>query len=151
MIRKTLAIFALVGLLLSVGLWCVSYLSIYYTVKVPGMNISAQTILVLHCGAITWPLPRPAEPPDSFRRWESAGFAGLKTFWIPVSNSSWTWIRVPLWMPTVLFSFPLCFSYASFRRRRKRRERRLCLRCGYDLRGSLEAGRCAQITWKSRK
>ena len=34
MIRKTVTIFSLFGLLLSVGLWCVSYLNIYYTVKV---------------------------------------------------------------------------------------------------------------------
>ncbi len=142
MIRKTLTILSLISLLLSVGLWGVSYLNIYYTVKMRGMNMHPQTILVLHCGAITWPLPRPAEPSNSFRRWESAGFAGLKTFWSPVCNSTWTWIRIPFWMPTALFCFLFCFSYASFHRRRKRRKLGLCLTCGYDLRESKE--RCPE-------
>ena len=34
MIRKTLIIISFLGLLLSVGLWGVSYLNIYYTVRV---------------------------------------------------------------------------------------------------------------------
>jgi len=145
MLRKTLTILSLIGLLLSVGLWGVSYLNIYYTVKLSGMNIYAQTILVLHCGAITWPLPRPAEPPNSTRRWESAGFAGLKTFWSPVYNSTWTWIRIPFWMPTALFCFLSCFSYAPFRRRRKRKKLGLCLKCGYNLRGLTEP-RCPECS-----
>ena len=48
MLRKTLTILSLIGLLLSVGLWGVSYLNIYYTVRLRGMNIHGQTILVLH-------------------------------------------------------------------------------------------------------
>ena len=114
-----------------------------YAVRVKGMNMHPQTILVLHCGAITWPLPRRAEPSNSFRRWESAGFAGLKTFWSPVCNSTWTWIRIPFWMPTGLFCFLFCFSYAPFHRRRKRKKLGLCLKCGYNLKGLTEP-RCPE-------
>ena len=143
MIRKTLTILSFIGLLLSVGLWGVSYFNIYYTVKVRGMNRSAQTIFVLHCGAITWPLPRASEPSNSFRRWESAGFAGLKTFWSPIYNSKWTWIRIPFWMPTALFCFLFCSSCAPSHRRRKRKKLGLCIRCGYNLKGLTEL-RCPE-------
>jgi hypothetical protein len=143
MLRRAFAIGSLVGFVVSLGLWATSYLNIYYTARVRGINMSPQTIFVLHCGAITWPRPRPTEPPNSFRQWETAGFAGLRTFWIPVCNSTWTCVRIPFWMPTVMFCFLSWFSYAPIRHRQKRREHGLCVHCGYRLK-HLSDQRCPE-------
>ena len=58
--------------------------------------------------------------------------------------ASW-FVAAPVWLPASFFASVAC-GYLMFHavRRRRRRKGGLCLRCGYDLRGSLEAGRCPE-------
>ena len=50
---------------------------------------------------------------------------------------------VPLWIPVLIFAAASAWQGISpFRRRRRRRKLGLCLKCGYDLRGSKE--RCPE-------
>ena len=55
---------------------------------------------------------------------------------------------VPPWLPVGAFALPpLAWLLPRVRRRLRRRRRRrrgLCVRCGYDLRASREAGRCPE-------
>ena len=69
----------------------------------------------------------------------------LRSMWWPMVtwNSDLEWIGVPLWNAIVVFG--LMFVYLRFfrdYRRRKRVKLRLCVKCGYDLRGSKE--RCPE-------
>ncbi len=50
---------------------------------------------------------------------------------------------LPLWVPAVVFSGLAMFVYAPIRRRRIRRKRGLCTKCGYDLRGN-ESNICSE-------
>ena len=51
---------------------------------------------------------------------------------------------VPLWATTLMLALYPGVFVNNWLRRRHRRKHGLCLRCGYDLRGSLEAGRCPE-------
>ena len=131
MLRKTLTILSLIGLLLSVGLWGVSYLH-------PNHQADKHTLGARRgCVFLTNNAPKLAA-------WY---FVGFETHWLPDYNSGlWTrsyYLSIPLWIPSVAFIMlgmgcvvpPAC-------RRRKRRKLGLCLKCGYDLRGSKE--RCPE-------
>jgi hypothetical protein len=76
--------------------------------------------------------------PDGFRAWVTARGLGCTTRWDVV------YVKLPLWMPVFLF-LVLPASAVAVRsvRRRRRRNRGLCERCGYDLRGSV-SGRCPE-------
>ncbi len=100
MIRKTLTIFSLIGLLLSVGLWGVSYFWVGFQ--------SGQWYVAAEAGTL---------------------------------YASWN-LGIPLWMPTLLFLAVFWLSVAPLYRRRKRKKLGLCLKCGYDLRGSTK--RCPE-------
>ena len=124
MIRKTLTILSLICLLLSVGLWGVSYwkpvmldlaswfwdigLRDGYLEVGVGMNI------------LTFPT--------------ESGDADLRTYDHIYS--------IPLWFPTLLFSAISFWLCVPLHRRRKRKKLGLCVKCGYDLRASKE--RCPE-------
>ena len=67
MIRKTLTILSLIGLLLSVGLWGVSYswLTIYW----------GENRVALSAGRLLWLSDFDGNPSGSFR-WQCTGFHG---------------------------------------------------------------------------
>ena len=148
MIRKTLTILSLIGLVLSVGLWGVSYLNIFY-------RSNGGDTIRLGRGSIIWMRPGPGQR----QLWKSVesvadisnpsrvdGFDGFKTNW----RISRSWhlgglVRrvLPLWVPASVFaacSGPLLMIPRY--RRRRRRKLGLCIKCGYDLCGSSE--RCPE-------
>ena len=62
----------------------------------------------------------------------------------PPATYWWVWqVAVPLWIPAFIFGLLLhSCRPLHFHRRRKRKRLGLCLKCGYDLRGSKE--RCPE-------
>ena len=157
MLRKTLTILSLIGLLLSVGLWGVSYLDLVYFRRTARPAVGFPT-------TVTFPPPLSVSPTgvllsEGQPLYEYSGYAlshgGLGT-WSYLSTKEWApkpgWRRtrfstrggivVPLWIPTVLFALILWFSSVPLHRRRKRMKLGLCLKCGYDLRGSKD--RCPE-------
>ena len=86
-----------------------------------------------------WDFDASRTAPSSRRGWELLGFSfvsgpytGMKppySFWL---------LEIPLWCPCVLFAtYPAIAFIRGPVRRCRRRRRGLCLRCGYDLRGSV--------------
>ena len=143
---------SLLGLVVSITLWGLSFLGIEYVGHVKGIGEHAHAshllMLWLNNGHIT-----PAYHPDNycngFHRKHQIRFnkyQGFPAGWRP-------WIRadkeyeqysfnMPLLIPTVGCTFMLALSFIPFGRRRKRRRLGLCLNCGYDLRASKE--RCPE-------
>ena len=115
MLRKTLTILSLIGLLLSVGLWLALPPSTPSSRPFAKVCTLGNTHIVLMSGPF---MPR------------------------SVSMQSTTYLIIPFWMPLLLFASWL--TYVSIRTVRKpsRRRKGLCSRCGYDLRGSKE--RCPE-------
>ena len=155
MLRKTLTILSLIGLLLSVVLWGVSYWNVQWT------NCARTRYVSVSEGAF-WmgTAPKPVRDARSGIRMD--GFRGLRTTLLPhysitvrvvvtrpdgtsqIMNSFFkSHYAFPLWMPTALFVFPLWLFFLSpVSRRRKRKKLGLCVKCGYDLRAS--KGRCPE-------
>ncbi len=156
MIRKTLTILSLLGLLVSAGLWGVSYLRIVYQCNThryttrwvilangalydEGYGFSGRNSI-----AAPWvQLPKLSVPLKSSNgnlvvlkngQWKVLGFAGMKTIWKPAVRPR---MRIPFWIPTTFFASSFCVSFLlPLHRRRKRKKLGLCVTCGYDLRGS---------------
>ena len=131
MIRKSLTILSLIGLLLSVGLWGVSYYRVTYH--------SSHAEIVFSMGCCSY-LDRPWEL--NLPGWRQLDFIGFGTLWWPprlqrgqAYPQGWYMI-MPLWIPSLAFGSLLYLSYLPLRRRRERKKLGLCIKCGYDLRGS---------------
>ena len=140
MFRKLLTIFSLVGLVVSLGAWAASYAPVLYSVV--GKGTQPYLFHVgLEYGSVRcafWSHLR--RPRRVFIVGEHSIQYELYQPWLP----SWHWekgfasLRFALWMPAVLFGTFLWLSYRPIRRSRKRRKLGLCVKCGYDLRGSSE-------------
>ena len=132
MLRKTLTIFSLIGLLLSVGLWGGS-LAIKTNVRlVSGIEKERHEFWWRVC---------------SFNAEISNGRISVLEVCHDVNSGCGLLLiqyhaRIPLWIPTLLFAGLSYSSVAPLYRRRKRTKLGLCLNCGYDLRGSSE--RCPE-------
>ncbi len=164
MLRKILTILSLIGLLLSVGLWGVSYYGVlYWQDKYP-----ATTSILLVAGYMEVARHRFASeseydflwgenepPPSGFAYGESVRplsdmISELAWFtWFPNWHSSTrpggtsTSVVLPLWIPSAFFGGIFAFSYLlPLHRRRKRKKLGLCVKCGYDLRASKD--RCPE-------
>ncbi len=140
MICKTLTILSLIGLLLSVGLWGLSYFEVWY-----GSEKTDGFAIVLGEGAMIY-VCLPFEADDS--GWSIQEFRGFDTRWLPdyeydpMFSLLLAWY-LPLWIPTTVFAaLSLWLGFVPLHRRRKREKLGLCLKCGYDLRGSKD--RCPE-------
>ena len=147
MIRRTLTILSLSGLLLSVGLWGVSYGNCGY--------VSGITFWAVLDGVVIRGVPlQDVHPP----RWVWGG-RGASRFapplWSPhILHNDFgqlLWVSLPLWMPTFFFVIVFFFSYDPLlRSRRKRKKLGLCVKCGYDLTG-LPEPRCPECNTQFEK
>jgi len=170
MLRKTLTILSLIGLLLSVGLWGVSYLNCAYCPN------SSRCLLLSH-GAVSLQSVPPfdvdySEKTHTKTEWSEfepcvwirtadapgtpvlmfipgpwvGGFSGWQTYWFPHFGATPAYgsASVSLWIPTLAFGSVLCFCRPlRFHRRRKRKRLGLCVECGYSLKGLIEP-RCPE-------
>ncbi len=114
MIRKTLTILSLVGLLLSVGL-CAAL-----PPSTPSSRPFAKICRLGNTGVLMSGMSGPFMPRS-------------------VSMQSTTYLVIPFWMPLLLFASWLTYvSIRTVRKPSRRRKLGLCVKCGYDLRGSTD-------------
>ena len=132
MIRKTLTILSLIGLLLSVGLWGASYRVMSYS--------SGSWLLSFSRGQLVYVAHLQGKPVSSY--------VIPGQFWMPVDITigkpgNMHRVRsVPLLYPTLIFALLPAYALLPLHRRRKRKKLGLCLKCGYDLRASKD--RCPE-------
>ncbi len=171
MIRKTLTILSLIGLLLSVGLWGVSYWDFKYVDgkfnlfldsgwfgSHRGLTLQQQLDYAINIQAIEEEYDSPSVLQDGYiqkleemkadnRKWTFLGFKDFRTPWWRHTSQGPTFtskrVRLPLWMPSFLCATVFGLTCGlPLARRRKRKKLGLCLKCGYDLRASKE--RCPE-------
>ena len=131
MVRKTLTIFFLLGLLTSAGVWAASYWNWEYTHWKTEIALWGGTLVYRQYDA----------PPEKDAGWRCYG-------WIPWPQTQWwlrrgsslthEWAAYPLWMPTALFAvlyygLRLILLLRSFYRERHAR----CRVCGCAVQDSL--------------
>ena len=139
MIRKTLTILSLIGLLLSVWLWGVSY---WYT-GYYGPN--GKYLAATEYGSLRFIYAWQVDDNEREGIWFIQGYKNLATRWTPAIATYPTHVRIilPFWIPTLVFALTLSATRPMHnRRRRKRNKLGLCLKCGYDLRASKD--RCPE-------
>ena len=159
-LRKKLTLLSLIGLLLSVGLWGASYMRMgtaWRRTRLALMNGSVHLGLFNRGGFMELEEPEDLDTPAEldFYSWPDfpytktwcMGFEDWRTYSWSFSYERWMYgvnIRCPLWMPCLLFAATPLYVFAArplyymipFSRRRKCKKLGLCLKCGYDLRGS---------------
>ena len=128
MIRKTLTILSLIGLLLSFGLLRISGHGASGYINGSGNNLYVLNERI-RLGTIVW-----EEMPASER-----GFYFTKSPWGTTGE-----IQFSLWVPFDVFAICCLYFLLSLGpyRRRKRKKLGLCVKCGYELRASKE--RCPE-------
>lgn len=147
MLRYTLTILSLIGLLLSAGLWVLSYFHVFYE------SGNLRHITWISKGCVTWRV-RQAQVSGHQSTLIVEGYKDLETTWWPSKTlggrrpldyrTDKLNLAAPMWLPTIFFmaaAIYLGLTNLIFRRR-YRRKRGLCLECGYDLRASKE--RCPE-------
>ena len=133
MLRRALTIISLIGLLLSVGLWGVSYWNAIFGLGYFSGALSRGVV------ELSYQLTRhPSYSSPQQGHWFFEGFDAWYTSLRPYGwvDETHAYLSLPLWMPTTLFLMMCWFSYLPLHRRRKRKKLGLCLKCGYDLRAS---------------
>ncbi len=138
MFRKTLTILSLIGLLLSVGLWGVSYTVLGWSNTRTTISVSGGALRYVEFIGLST---------TSTKRWWS-GFNSFNTALIPkvgwrrgiAGQGGTQHFLLPFWIPSVFFATVSWSCYLPLYRRRKRKKLGLCVNCGYDLRGSKERG-----------
>ena len=141
MARRTLSLSFGIALLTCVGLWVLSYASIYYRGHAFLVTAYAGHFQFLHTDE---PWVERTNPEKHPMGWKVRGYHGLGVLWWPsytFAPTYWT-VHIPLWMPTLLFAISFPYVYFPLRRHRQRLQHGLCLACGYDLRAT--RGRCPE-------
>ena len=154
MLRRALTILSLTGLLLSVGLWGVSYHGIMYVGDVHSCllangTISAQFKSFASVRARESYLQSSTATLPTRWVWGIIVPPSFSPMWFPTWESHWlannpyrpkvTAVSLPMWISTAALLIVFVLLYAPIRgerRRRKRKKLGLCLKCGYDLRAS---------------
>ncbi len=156
MLRKTLTILSLIGLLFSVGLWGVSCHE--FGLSASRAKSGKVCLIRLSGGKLTWSFGavlrihgRPTRDRPwawSIRRAKGYERTYKQRVWLPAlrqrpfQDGARTGLTLPLYLTTLFFSGLLMWLYSSTHRRRKRKKLGLCVKCGYDLRASKE--RCPE-------
>ncbi len=132
MIRKTLTIVSLIGLLLSVGLW----------------GASSRQLLRLTCGSKKdgWGIEIGKGKLEILRLEQVIPWSGGRTIDTSGSNLvDYEFVEFSVRLPALAIisgGILICCIVPLHRRRRKRKKLGLCLKCGYDLRASKD--RCPE-------
>ncbi len=152
MFRKTLTILSLLSLVLSVGLWGASYFVLICVhpsleLRIHQGGVEATPLAQLERTSDGWKLTFKSGSEtlrfgEDGKRWEFIGYFGMNTKWLPWYSSATRRVFIPLWLPILILSGLLFWSLLPALRRRKRKKLGLCVKCGYDLRGSKE--RCPE-------
>ena len=135
MLRKTLTILSLIGLLLSVVAWRVSYFGPVFCTHHYALQLTNGLV-----GGF-----RSANRYSANRRWKIHRSKGSETYWLPFIKSGRTrGVGIPLWMLCLMFAALPAYNstLSQSYRRRKHKKLGLCLKCGYDLRASKD--RCPE-------
>ena len=149
MLRKTLTILSLIGLLLSVGLWVASafgwgircaHTGYYFSWRNAYLSISDGYLAAIWdrynrfetmVGTLHIPYVACSDSDHTNMGWLVNNFA--EPYW----SGYYPCLRLPLWSLPVAFSvIPACSVGGPWLRRRSRSTHGLCVKCGYDLRGS---------------
>lgn len=157
MLRRALTFLSLVGLLLSVGLWGASYHGIEYGRKDLKGSDAHWEWFTLWNGSLTYwgtssvmlgltPLPDISSEEMHAHEWHFKDDVLIRG----LARSAWQLhhfmkdlVIIPLGTASVAFAMPIGATWViCFHRRRKRKKLGLCLKCGYDLRASIE--RCPE-------
>ena len=156
MLSRTPPILSLIGLLLSVGLWGVSYWGVgfqsflYSREELLKNNYAHITELdVILCrGALKWRVssfdvvlmsPESEESlAADYPGWKHYTGRQIRSGQNPLRASN----KLPLWVPALVFAVAPAWSLSPPYRRRRRRKLGLCVKCGYDLRASKD--RCPE-------
>ena len=155
MLRKTLTILSLIGLLLSVGLWAASYYAFARWVSGKG---SFRATISNGCLKVEYVLSGSIIPsgPCAFPRPSRVAlrrYPNVRTHWLPSSsvnimyrqtNSAYRrQVVLPMSMTALVFGIIFCLCRPLHHRlSRKRKRLGLCVKCGYDLRASKQ--RCPE-------
>ena len=152
MLRKALTILSLIGLLLSVGAWGVSYWIVGYFNHPVGIVAFEGCVGFWHEDAYDLATLKSELNSAGFKSTSIGnnffflrGFHGWHTyFWFGeiVPSAAATTGSFPLWIPTLTFALLPAYALLPYHRRRKRKKLGLCVKCGYDLRGSKD--RCPE-------
>jgi hypothetical protein len=163
--RKTLTILSLIGLLLSVGLWGVSYFDVRYRnrplfvgvrrggfewtyLDKTGLEKYIEHVIVATENNDDYSDAKRQELVEDYKSMlHGPHFRGvyfdLDTDWLPdIQLKPTIDLFIPFWIPTLAFGFLSYPSWHGAYRRRQRRKLGLCEKCGYDLRGSKD--RCPE-------
>ena len=148
MIRKILTILSLIGLVLSVGLWALSYFILFGYASRPKQTqwlvyLRDRGCEIRYCELSEALFPMP--PYTVWHRYTRSQRQVNRTDWKPCirrTKSGMVIFIVPFWLPTALFGTLFCVVGMPYHRRRKRKKLGLCLKCGYDLRASKD--RCPE-------
>ena len=143
MIRKSVTILSLIGLLLSAGLWGASYISVLFGWVALPSDFGAwadRGSLQVHKTTLSQQVIQASGAADviGFEFGPTLRTLTIGWQWRPQYRADYLgWsVYVPLYLPVLFFGTLLAFFMHPVHRRRKRRKLGLCLNCGYDLRGS---------------
>ena len=119
MIRKTITILSLIGLLLSVSMWGLSHYDIGY--RVFNSKMRSCSGVELTCGGIKWVSgglgPATNKPSDFELGWHARDFDFYPKWRLYYGNAGIRWLFIPLWIPALLSAAALCTCRVLRRRR----------------------------------